>query len=100
MHIVAVVIHELGGLGGAGAFVASLAAWRSARQAAGPGDLAPLSARLDVIDTGLSEIRRHLDRQVDHLQDVDHMQECELRDHEKRLDRHDSRLLKIETRKI
>ena len=43
MHVVAAVIHELGGLGGAGAFVAALAAWRSARQAAAPSDLEPLS---------------------------------------------------------
>lgn len=100
MHVVASVIHELGGLGGAGAFVAALAAWRSARQAAVPSDLAPLSKRLDLIDTGLAEIRRHLDRQVDHLHDVDHAQECELHNHERRLDSHDGRLHKIEARKI
>lgn len=96
MHIVAAVIHELGGLGGAGAFVASLAAWRSARQAAGPGDLDPLSKRLDMIETSLVEMRRHLSRQVDYLHDVDHTQECELKQHEHRLDNHDNRLHTIE----
>lgn len=96
MHIVAAVIHELGGLGGAGAFVASLAAWRSARQAAGPSDLDPLSRRLDMIETSLAELRRHLSRQVDYLHDVDHSQECELKHHEHRLDSHDSRLHIIE----
>lgn len=96
MHIVASVIHELGGLSGAAAFVAALAAWRSARQAAAPSDLAPLSRRLDLIDTGLAEIRRHLDRQVDYLHDVDHSQECELKHHERRLDNHSERLHTIE----
>lgn len=93
MHIVAAVIHELGGLGGAGAFVASLAAWRSARQAAGPGDLDPLSKRLDMIETSLVEMRRHLSRQVDY---VDHTQACELKQHGRRLDNHDNRLHTIE----
>nr|DAT34969.1 MAG TPA: hypothetical protein [Caudoviricetes sp.] len=96
MHVVAAVIHELGGLGGAGAFVASLAAWRSARQAAGPSDLDPLGKRLDMIETSLVEMRRHLSRQVDYLHDVDHTQECELKHHGRRLDNHDSRLHTIE----
>lgn len=96
MHVVAAVIHELGGLGGAGAFVASLAAWRSARQAAGPSDLDPLSKRLDMIETSLVEMRRHLSRQVDYLHDVDHSQECELKQHGRRLDNHSDRLHKIE----
>nr|DAO31402.1 MAG TPA: hypothetical protein [Caudoviricetes sp.] len=96
MHVVAAVIHELGGLGGAGAFVAALAAWRSARQAAAPSDLYPLSRRLDMIETSLAELRRHLSRQVDYLHDVDHTQECELKHHGRRLDNHDSRLHTIE----
>ena len=100
MHVVAAVIHELGGLGGAGAFVASLAAWRSARQAAGPSDLDPLSKRLDMIETSLVEMRRHLSRQVDYLHDVDHTQECELKQHGRRLDNHDNRLHTIEARKM
>lgn len=99
MHVVAAVIHELGGLGGAGAFVAALAAWRSARQAAAPSDLDPLSRRLDMIETSLAELRRHLSRQVDYLHDVDHTQECELKQHRRRLDNHDSRLHTIEARK-
>lgn len=96
MHVVAAVIHELGGLGGAGAFVAALAAWRSARQAAAPSDLDPLSRRLDLIETSLAELRRHLSRQVDYLHDVDHTQECELKQHGRRLDNHASRLHTIE----
>lgn len=100
MHVVAAVIHELGGLGGAGAFVAALAAWRSARQAAAPSDLDPLSRRLDMIETSLAELRRHLSRQVDYLHDVDHTQECELKHHGRRLDNHDSRLHTIEARKM
>lgn len=100
MHIIASVIHELGGLSGAAAFVAALAAWRSARQAAAPSDLAPLSKRLDLIDSSLSEMRRHLDRQADHLREVDHAQERDLHHHEKRLDNHDSRLHRIEARKM
>lgn len=96
MHVVAAVIHELGGLGGAGAFVAALAAWRSARQAAAPSDLDPLSRRLDLIETSLAELRRHLSRQVDYLHDVDHTQECELKHHERRLDNHSDRLHTIE----
>ena len=96
MHIIASVIHELGGLSGA-AFVAALAAWRSARQAAAPSDLAPLSKRLDLIDSSLSEMRRHLDRQVDHLREVDHTQERDLHHHEKRLDNHSRWLLRIDT---
>lgn len=96
MHVVAAVIHELGGLGGAGAFVAALAAWRSARQAAAPSDLDPLSRRLDMIETSLAELRRHLSRQVDYLHDVDHTQECELKHHGRRLDNYDSRLHTIE----
>lgn len=95
MHVAA-VIHELGGLGGAGAFVAALAAWRSARQAAAPSDLDPLSRRLDMIETSLAELRRHLSRQVDYLHGVDHMQECDLKHHGRRLDNHDSRLHTIE----
>ncbi len=97
MHVVAAVIHELGGLGGAGAFVAALAAWRSARQAAAPSDLDPLSRRLDMIETSLAELRRHLSRQVDYLHDVDHSQECELKQHGRRLDNHSDRLHTIET---
>lgn len=100
MHVVAAVIHELGGLGGAGAFVAALAAWRSARQAAAPSDLDPLSRRLDMIETSLAELRRHLSRQVDYLHDVDLTQECELKQHGRRLDNHDSRLHTIEARKM
>lgn len=100
MHVVAAVIHELGGLGGAGAFVAALAAWRSARQAAAPSDLDPLSRRLDMIETSLVEMRRHLSKQVDYLHDVDHTQECELKHHERRLDNHGNRLHTIETRKM
>lgn len=96
MHVVAAVIHELGGLGGAGAFVAALAAWRSARQAAAPSDLDPLSRRLDMIETSLAELRRHLSRQVDYLHDVDHSQECELKHHGRRLDNHSDRLHTIE----
>lgn len=96
MHIAAAVIHELGGLGGAGAFVAALAAWRSARQAAAPSDLDPLSRRLDMIETSLAELRRHLSRQVDYLHDVDHSQECELKQHGRRLDNHSDRLHTIE----
>lgn len=99
MHVVAAVIHELGGLSGAGAFVAALAAWRSARQAAAPSDLDPLSRRLDMIETSLAELRRHLSRQVDYLRDVDHTQECELKQHGRRLDNHDGRLHTIEARK-
>lgn len=100
MHVVASVIHELGGLGGAGAFVAALAAWRSARQAAAPSDLDPLSRRLDIIETSLAELRRHLSRQVDYLHDVDHTQECELKHHGRRLDNHSDRLHTIEARKM
>lgn len=100
MHVVASVIHELGGLGGAGAFVAALAAWRSARQAAAPSDLDPLSRRLDMIEASLAELRRHLSRQVDYLHDVDHTQECELKQHGRRLDNHSDRLHTIEARKM
>ena len=73
--------------------------WRSCFCCLASG-LDPLNKRLDMIETSLVEMRRHLSRQVDYLHDVDHTQECELKQHGRRLDNHDGRLHKIEARKI